>query len=311
MLSKFFIDRPIFAWVIAIIVMLAGIIAIKTLPIAQYPSIAPPAISITATYPGASAKTLEDTVTQVIEQNMKGLYNLSYMASTSESSGTATVTLTFDNKTNPDTAQVQVQNKLTLATPLLPQEVQMQGVQVAKSVTNFLAIIGSDGSMSAADLSDYVAAHFQDPIGRVPGIGDTQLFGSQHAMRIWLDPSKLNNYKLTPGVCHAAGCGCVAGVDPRVVHDGSLSAGRDHCQPGRGTALLWAFDRVIAAHHCDRRDFLELALGSGRANRLDAADPVPPGGGEAHQVAAPVERTSRRHAGTHAAAAFLSTSAVR
>jgi multidrug efflux pump len=201
MLSKFFIERPIFAWVIAIIVMLAGIIAIKTLPIAQYPSIAPPAISITATYPGASAKTLEDTVTQVIEQNMKGLDNLSYMASTSESSGTATVTLTFDNKTNPDTAQVQVQNKLTLATPLLPQEVQKQGVQVTKSVTNFLAIIGftsTDGSMSAADLSDYVAAHVQDPISRVPGIGDTQLFGSQHAMRIWLDPSKLNNYKLTP-----------------------------------------------------------------------------------------------------------------
>jgi multidrug efflux pump len=201
MLSNYFIERPIFAWVIAIIVMLAGIVAIKTLPIAQYPSIAPPAISITATYPGASAKTLEDTVTQVIEQNMKGLDNLSYMASTSESSGTATVTLTFDNKTNPDTAQVQVQNKLTLATPLLPQEVQKQGVQVAKSVTNFLAILGftsSDGSMSAADLSDYVAAHVQEPVSRVIGVGDTQLFGAQHAMRIWIDPSKLNNYKLTP-----------------------------------------------------------------------------------------------------------------
>ncbi len=201
MLSNFFIDRPIFAWVIAIVLMLFGVIAIKTLPIAQYPSIAPPAISVTATYPGASAKTLEDTVTQVLEQNMKGLDNLSYMSATSESSGTATLTLTFENKTNPDTAQIQVQNKLALATPLLPQEVQKQGVRVAKSVVNFLAIIGftsSDGSMSDGDISDYVAAHVQDPISRVQGVGDTQLFGSQHAMRIWLDPSKLNNYKLTP-----------------------------------------------------------------------------------------------------------------
>jgi hydrophobe/amphiphile efflux-1 (HAE1) family protein len=200
-MSKFFIDRPIFAWVIAIVVMLFGLVAIEILPIAQYPSIAPPAIAITATYPGASSKTLEDTVTQVIEQNMKGLDNLSYMASTSESSGTATITLTFDNKTNPDTAQVQVQNKLALATPLLPQEVQRQGVKVAKSVTNFLAILGftsSDGSMSAGDIADYVASHIQDPISRVAGVGDTQLFGAQHAMRIWLNPSKLDDYKLTP-----------------------------------------------------------------------------------------------------------------
>jgi hydrophobe/amphiphile efflux-1 (HAE1) family protein len=200
-MSRFFIDRPVFAWVLAIVLSLFGIVAIQTLPIAQYPSIAPPAIAITATYPGASARTLEDTVTQVIEQHMKGLDHLSYIDSTSESSGTATITLTFDNGTDPDTAQVQVQNKLALATPLLPQEVQQQGVQVAKSVKNFLAVIGfisRDGRVSGAELSDYVAANVQDPISRVEGVGDTQLFGAQHAMRIWLDPSRLNDYKLTP-----------------------------------------------------------------------------------------------------------------
>ncbi len=197
---RFFIDRPVFAWVLAIIVMLAGTLAVVTLPVAQYPAIAPPAISITVTYPGASAKTLEDTVTQVIEQKMKGLDHLSYMASTSESSGTATITLTFETGTNPDTAQVQVQNKLALATPSLPQDVQRQGVQVAKAASNFLnilAFVSADGSMNAADLSDYVATNVQDAISRVEGVGDTQLFGSQYAMRIWIDPSKLNNYRLT------------------------------------------------------------------------------------------------------------------
>lgn len=200
-MSRFFIDRPIFAWVIAIIVMLAGIISILSLPIAQYPSIAPPAISITATYPGASAKTLEDTVTQVIEQKMKGLDNLSYMASTSEASGSATITLTFENGTDPDTAQVQVQNKLSLATPLLPQEVQQQGVTVTKSTTNYLNVLAftsEDGSMSDSDLADYVAANVQEAISRLDGVGDTTLFGSQYSMRIWLDPNKLINYGLTP-----------------------------------------------------------------------------------------------------------------
>lgn len=197
---RFFIDRPIFAWVVAIIVMLAGVLAVATLPIAQYPSIAPPAISITANYPGASAKTVEDTVTQVIEQKMKGLDRLMYMSSTSESSGLVTITLTFQNGTDPDTAQVQVQNKLSLATASLPEEVQRQGLQVAKAVTNFVSVLGfvsADGSMSAADLNDYVAASIQDPLSRVEGVGDTQLFGSQYAMRVWLDPSKLNNYRLT------------------------------------------------------------------------------------------------------------------
>ncbi len=200
-MARFFIDRPIFAWVLAIIVMLGGVLAIKILPIAQYPTIAPPAVAISASYPGASSKTLEDTVTQVIEQKMKGLDRLAYIASTSESSGNVTITLTFENGTDPDTAQVQVQNKLALATPLLPQEVQQQGVQVTKSASSFLnvlAFVSSDGKMSGADLADYVAANVQDPISRVEGVGDSTLFGSQYAMRIWLDPSKLNNFKLTP-----------------------------------------------------------------------------------------------------------------
>ncbi|MFM9927606.1 efflux RND transporter permease subunit [Variovorax sp. H27-G14] len=200
-MARFFIDRPIFAWVLAIIVMLAGVMSIFTLPIAQYPSIAPPAVAITASYPGASAKTLEDTVTQVIEQKMKGLDRLSYMASTSEASGQVTITLTFENGTNPDTAQVQVQNKLSLATPLLPQEVQQQGVTVTKSAANFLNVLAftsEDGSMNGSDLSDYVAANVQDALSRVEGVGDTTLFGSQYAMRVWLDPNKLSNFKLTP-----------------------------------------------------------------------------------------------------------------
>lgn len=200
-MARFFIDRPIFAWVLAIIVMLAGAISIFTLPIAQYPAIAPPAVAITANYPGASAKTLEDTVTQIIEQKMKGLDRLSYMASTSESSGSVTITLTFENGTNPDTAQVQVQNKLSLATPLLPQEVQQQGVTVTKAASNFLNVLAftsEDGSMNGSDLSDYVATNIQDAISRVEGVGDTTLFGSQYAMRVWLNPDKLTSFNLTP-----------------------------------------------------------------------------------------------------------------
>lgn len=200
-MARFFIDRPVFAWVLAIVTMLAGVFAIRVLPIAQYPSIAPPAISITASYPGASAKTLEDTVTQVIEQKMKGLDRLAYMQSVSDSTGQATITLTFETGTNPDTAQVQAQNKLALATPLLPQEVQQQGVQVAKSASNFLAVIAfvsEDGSMDAGALSDYVASNVQDPMSRVKGVGETQLFGAQRAMRVWLDAERLTGLKLTP-----------------------------------------------------------------------------------------------------------------
>ena len=206
-MSRFFIDRPIFAWVIAIVIMLAGVLAIRTLPISQYPPIAPPAVSISAIYPGASAKTLEDTVTQVIEQKMKGIDHLTYMSSASDSSGSVTITLTFDAGTDPDIAQVQVQNKLSLATPLLPQEVQKQGVQVAKATSNFLMVIGfvsEDGSMTDIDLGDYVASNVQDIIARINGVGETQLFGSKYAMRIWLDPTKLHNYKLTPADISAA-----------------------------------------------------------------------------------------------------------
>ena len=199
-MAKFFIDRPIFAWVIAIIVMLAGVLAIMKLPIAQYPTIAPPAVSISATYPGADAKTVQDTVTQIIEQNMNGIDNLMYMSSTSDSSGSVTITLTFDSGTDPDIAQVQVQNKLSLATPLLPQEVQQQGLKVEKSSSSFLMVAGfvsDDPNMTQDDIADYVASNIKDPISRSSGVGEVQLFGAQYAMRIWLDPNKLNNYQLT------------------------------------------------------------------------------------------------------------------
>jgi hydrophobe/amphiphile efflux-1 (HAE1) family protein len=199
-MARFFIDRPIFAWVIAIVIMVAGVLSILGLPISQYPSIAPPAITINAVYPGASAKTLEDTVTQVIEQKLSGIDNLRYMEATSDSAGNVAITLTFNNGTNADTAQVQVQNKLSLAMPLLPQEVQQQGVSVNKSVRNFLLVVGfisTDGSLNTADLGDFVVGSVQDPLSRVPGVGDIQVFGTQYAMRVWLDPNKLLNYKLT------------------------------------------------------------------------------------------------------------------
>lgn len=200
-MSKFFIHRPVFAWVLAIIMMIAGGLAIMQLPIAQYPTIAPPAVAISATYPGADAQTVQDTVTQVIEQNMNGIDNLMYMSSTSDSSGSVTITLTFQSGTDPDIAQVQVQNKLQLATPLLPQEVQQQGISVEKSSSSFLLVAGfiSDNqSTTQDDISDYVASNIKDPISRLNGVGDVQLFGAQYAMRIWLDGNLLNKYNLTP-----------------------------------------------------------------------------------------------------------------
>jgi len=206
-MAKFFIDRPIFAWVIAIIIMLAGALSIMKLPIAQYPTIAPPAVSIAAHYPGADAKTVQDTVTQVIEQNMNGIDHLLYMSSNSDSTGAVTITLTFDSGTDPDIAQVQVQNKLALATPLLPQEVQQQGVSVQKSSSSFLMVAGfisDDGSMNQQDIADYIGSNIKDPISRSQGVGDVQLFGAQYAMRIWLDPNKLNNFSLTTGDVVAA-----------------------------------------------------------------------------------------------------------
>ena len=200
-MAKFFIDRPIFAWVIAIILMMAGALAIWNLPVAQYPTIAPPSVVISANYPGADAKTVQNSVTQIIEQNMNGIDNLMYMSSTSDSSGSASVTLTFQSGTDPDIAQVQVQNKLQLAMPLLPQEVQQQGISVEKSSSSFLMVAGfisEDNTMSQSDIADYVASNIQDPLSRAEGVGDVQLFGSQYAMRIWLDPHKLNNFHLTP-----------------------------------------------------------------------------------------------------------------
>ena len=206
-MARFFIDRPIFAWVIAIIIMLAGGLAIFTLPISQYPTIAPPTVTINAAYPGASAKVVQDSVTQIIEQNMKGLDGLLYFSSTSEGTGSASITLTFENGVDPDTAQVQVQNKLQSAMPLLPQEVQRQGVNVSKASSGFLQVIGfvsEDGSMSKDDISDYVGANVVDPLSRVPGVGNLQVFGSKYAMRIWLAPNKLDTYRLTPGDVSAA-----------------------------------------------------------------------------------------------------------
>ena len=199
-MAQFFINRPIFAWVLAIVTMLAGAMAIRGLAIAQYPQIAPPTISINAQYPGASAQTLEDSVTQVIEQSMQGLDGLAYMSSNSSAEGSARITLTFDSNVNADTAQVQVQNKVSQVTNTLPQSVQQSGIQVTKSGTGFLAVLAftsKDGSLSSADLADYLAANVQEPLSRLDGVGSTQLFGSQYAMRIWLDPNKLLQYKLT------------------------------------------------------------------------------------------------------------------
>ncbi|MGH8257461.1 MAG: efflux RND transporter permease subunit, partial [Steroidobacteraceae bacterium] len=198
---NFFIDRPIFAWVIAICLMLAGTLAITLLPVEQYPDIAPPSVQIRATYSGASAQTVEDTVTQVIEQQMNGIDHLLYMSSTSDDSGTATISLTFDAGTNPDIAQVQVQNKLQLATPLLPAPVQLAGVSVTKSSASFLMVAGfvsTDNRMNRYDLANYLASNVQDPISRVNGVGTVTVFGTEYAMRIWLDPDKLSAVGLTP-----------------------------------------------------------------------------------------------------------------
>ena len=200
-MANYFIDRPVFAWVLAIIMMLAGGLAIMNLPVAQYPQIAPPTITVSATYPGADAQTVEDSVTQVIEQNMNGLDGLMYMSSTSDAAGNASITLTFETGTSPDIAQVQVQNKLQLAMPSLPEAVQQQGISVDKSSSNILmvaAFISDNGSLNQYDIADYVASNIKDPLSRTAGVGSVQLFGSEYAMRIWLDPQKLNKYNLVP-----------------------------------------------------------------------------------------------------------------
>src|SRR5437899_7982185 len=200
-MAKFFIDRPIFAIVIAILVMLAGGLSIVSMPIEQYPTIAPPSIQITATYPAASAETVENTVVQVIEQQMSGLDHLLYLSSNADDSGQATITVTFAAGTNPDIDQVQVQNKLQLATPLLPAQVQQAGIRVTQSSNGYLLIAGfvsSDNSMSKFDIANYIASNLQDPLSRINGVGNFNVFGTQYAMRIWLNTDKLNSFALTP-----------------------------------------------------------------------------------------------------------------
>ncbi|MDX9755001.1 MAG: efflux RND transporter permease subunit, partial [bacterium] len=200
MLSRFFLDRPVFAWVIAIIMMVAGALAIYNLPVSQYPPIAPPSIAITSFYPGASAETVENSVTQIIEQKMTGFDNLLYISATSDSAGASMIQLTFTPGTDPDLAWSQVQNKLQLAMASLPDVVQRQGVKVSKSTRNYLMIIGlisEDGSMDGNDLRDYAQSSLEKILSRVPGVGEVENFGSQYAMRIWLNPDKLTDYNLT------------------------------------------------------------------------------------------------------------------
>ncbi len=200
MLSRFFLNRPVFAWVIAIILMLAGCLAIYQLPISQYPPIAPPSIAITAFYPGASAETVENSVTQIIEQKMTGFDKMLYLSSSSDSAGASRVELTFTPGTDPDLAWAQVQNKLQLAMASLPEVVQRAGVRVAKSTRNWLLIVGlvsEDGSMSAYDLRDYAQSNLEKVLSRVRGVGEVEVFGSQYAMRIWLNPDKLTDYQMT------------------------------------------------------------------------------------------------------------------
>ncbi|MCX5916478.1 MAG: efflux RND transporter permease subunit, partial [Deltaproteobacteria bacterium] len=200
MLSRFFLDRPVFAWVIAIIIMLAGGLAIYNLPISQYPPIAPPSIYIRATYPGASAETVENSVTQIIEQKMTGLDQMLYLSATSDSSGMARVELTFAPGTDPDLAWAKVQNKLQLAMASLPETVQRTGLLVGKSTRNYLMLVGlvsEDGSMDMNDLGDYAVSNLEKILARVPGVGEVEIFGTQYAMRVWLNPDKLTDYHLT------------------------------------------------------------------------------------------------------------------
>jgi multidrug efflux pump len=199
-MPKFFIDRPVFAWVIAFLILLVGLLSLQKLPVAQYPSIAPPSVAVSATYPGASAETLQNTVTTVIEQQMNGIDGLLYMSSNSQSSGQASITLYFQPGTNPDIAQVQVQNKLQLAMPRLPQEVQQQGVKVAKATRNYLMFVtlsSESGNLDEVALGNYITTSLLDPLSRVTGVGSADLFGSEYAMRVWVSPDKLNGYKLT------------------------------------------------------------------------------------------------------------------
>ena len=206
-MSRFFIDRPIFAWVLAIMLSLLGLVAIRRLPLTPYPTIAPPSISISASFPGAAAKTVEDSVTQIIEQNMSGLDGLIYMSSSSSSNGRVGITLTFASGTNPDIAQVQVQNRLQAVVPLLPQIVQQQGITVDKIINSSLLAVGfysEDGSLTESDMGDFVMNRAAEEIRRVEGVGGVEEYGAGYAMRVWVDPDRLRAYSLTPGDVVAA-----------------------------------------------------------------------------------------------------------
>src|SRR5215218_3274373 len=197
-MSRIFIGRPIFAWVIAIMVMLLGLGALKTLPIEQYPDIAPPQVNIRASYPGASAETIENSVTQIIEQQLTGIDGLLYFTSTSSSRGSVNISAVLAKGTDPDTAQVQVQNQVQQAISRLPQQVQQQGVRVTKSNPDFLLIVAvydETNQRTNMDVSDYLSSNLQDPLSRVPGVGDVNVFGAPHAMRIWLNPQRLAAYQ--------------------------------------------------------------------------------------------------------------------
>ncbi len=233
MISRVFIDRPIFAWVIAIVIMMAGIGAVLTLPIEQYPDIAPPAVNIRANYPGASAETLESSVTQVIEQQLTGIDGLIYFSAQSSSAGSATITATFRKGTNPDIAQVQVQNKVQQALPRLPQQVQQQGLVVTKASGDFLVVVGlydETDRTTNNDVADYLVSNLQDRIGRIQGVGDVSVFGSQYAMRIWLDPFKLAAVKLMPSDVTAA----------VQAQNAQVAAGQIGAQPAPANQLLTA-----------------------------------------------------------------------
>lgn len=267
-MANFFIERPIFAWVIAIIIMLAGVLSIPVLPIEQYPQVAPPEVSIRATYRGASAKTVEDSVTQVIEQQMNGLDNLLYMTSKSDSAGSASTVLTFAPGTDPDIAQVQVQNKLDRAMPLLPQQVQQLGVQVTKSSDSFLMVMGfisTDGSMDRADIADFIATNIQDPISRVQGVGQTQLFGAPYAMRIWLDASKLNEFSLTPS-------DVIAAIQEQNHHVASGELGGTPAIPGQQLNATLIAQTQLSTPEEFGRIMLKVAPDGAKVTLQDVAD---------------------------------------
>ena len=199
-MAHFFIDRPIFAWVIAIVIMLGGLMAIHTLPVSQYPTIAPPTISISASYPGASAETVENTITKIIEQNMVGLDGYMYMSSTSDSYGMARTQITFEPGTNPDVAQMQVQNKLQQCQSQLPATVQQNGIDTRKSTNSFLLVVGlvsNNPEVKEIDLSDYAESYLKEPLSRIAGVGEIFVFGSEYSMRIWIDPDRINRVNVT------------------------------------------------------------------------------------------------------------------